>query len=112
MKWEVKDIELGVGILLNDMIGIGKEGREDLDIKGHAVSCYEKTQNNEQIGICVARAIQELRGGYAIAYPLFMTFKIYENTFELHYYDMAFKFNLQDLAVAVEKLKTEMTQKV
>jgi len=112
VKWEVRDIELGVGILLNDMIGIGKEGREGLDIKGHAVSCYEKTQNSEQIGICVARAIQEVNRGFAIAYPLFMTFKIYENTFELHYYDMAFKFNAQDLAVAVEKFKSEAAQKV
>lgn len=118
MKWTVKDIELAVGILLNEMIGMGE--RTDLDIQGHAISCYKfskqkyiswvdkilRRKKEVIAGICVARAIQAYGTAYGIAYPLFLTFKIYDNTFELHYYDMIFVFDIKEVAEKVEKLKT------
>jgi len=109
MYWDVEDIELAIAIMLADMAQTTRENRRGT-IKAHDVTCYAMSQGEEQRGFCIARAVGEYQlptgqRAMTVLYPLQITFKIYNDTFELHYYDMAFKRSAKELALEVEKLK-------
>ena len=113
MIWDVEDIELAIAIVLADMAQTTREKRISA-VKKHDVTCYAMTQGDEQRGFCVARALGEYQlptgqKAVVILYPLYITFRIYDDTFEIHYYDMIFKRSAKELAVEVEKLKSQLT---
>jgi len=112
VHWDLDDVEIAVQIILNRMAGIGERKTA---ILAHKTYCYATGQGEEVDGLCIATPFVEYQTaqGKTVLSPflLYLTFTINNDKFELQYGVKKFSFSLNDLAVEVERAKSERQNK-